>query len=159
MKRKLFLTTTAAVALLLGACGGQGNDSEENDTEAATGGESGGSVCEEVFETGNPIADRAEQAREDLDAGEITDEVSFDEVNLLEQRITALSDEADEDVAGLLEEVNAPFTEAVEQVNDAQYSADEAGEEMEFPDLDVDTDGSEQAQDELAETCEVDEAS
>lgn len=121
-------------------------DSAPDSAEAAT--------CEAFYEgTGTPLAERAENARAALTAGEITDALSYDEVNALEQRVSGLADDAPESLAAILERVNEPFRESVDAVNDATYSAP-AGESPEFPDLTgIDVSDSEAAQEELDAAC------
>jgi hypothetical protein len=108
-------------------------------------------ACELFFTEGGPLSDRADDARDALEAGEIVDGATYGEVNLLEQRIAAAAMDAPSDIGGLMEEVNAPFTEAVEAVNEGSVVDEETGE-ITLPEIDVQ--GSADAQDELETTCQ-----
>ena len=132
---------------------------ETGDMAGETGdmaGETGGMAmadpaCELFFTEGGPLSDRADDARDALEAGEIVDGATYGEVNLLEQRIAAAAMDAPSDIGGLMEEVNAPFTEAVEAVNEGSVVDEETGE-ITLPEIDVQ--GSADAQDELETTCQ-----
>src|SRR5699024_1791914 len=71
-----------------------------------------GPACVEFFTEGGPLAERADATRASLDAGEITDTASFSQLTLLKSRLDATAEEAPEDIAALIKEVNAPFAEA-----------------------------------------------
>ncbi len=152
MTRRLLLPAV----LLLGLAG---CSSSTPDDTAATGEPAEQSpeieVCEGFYEgTGTPLAERAENARAALGAGEVEAGASYSEVNALEQRISELGSEAPAELASLLEEVNTPFTEAVAAVNEANAAEVPEGEEPQFPDLTtIDVSGSEAAQAELESAC------
>ncbi|MDQ3383745.1 MAG: hypothetical protein M3519_08175 [Actinomycetota bacterium] len=108
-------------------------------------------ACELFFTEGGPLSDRADAARTALEAGEIVDGATYGEVNLLEQRIAAAAMDAPSDIGGLMEGVNAPFTEAVEAVNEGSVVDEETGA-ITLPEIDVQ--GSADAQAELEATCQ-----
>ncbi|WP_114907910.1 hypothetical protein [Ornithinimicrobium murale] len=120
-------------------------------TEAA-GGEYSEPACNEFFTEGGPLADRAEAARSALEAGEVTDQVTYSEVMLLKSRLDATAEEAPEDISSLITTVNAPFTEVVDLVN-------EGSEDVVDPDAgtitlpEIDTHASADAQAELETAC------
>ena len=147
MKSRLILPAVLLLGLAT-AC----TDSSPDDQ--ATGAAPDSATCEAFYEgTGTPLAERAENARAALTAGEVTDALSYDEVNGLEQRISKLAEDSPESLAAILERVNEPFSESVAAVNDATYSAP-AGESPEFPDLTgIDVSDSEAAQGELDSAC------
>ncbi len=132
---------------------------ETGDMAGETGdmaGETGGMAmadpaCELFFTEGGPLSDRADDARDALEAGEIVDGATYGEVNLLEQRIAEAAMDAPSDIGGLMEGVNAPFTEAVEAVNEGSVVDEETGA-ITLPEIDVQ--GSADAQAELEATCQ-----
>lgn len=108
-------------------------------------------VCAEFFQT-TPVklSDRAEADRTMIENGEVTDPVSFGEVNLLSQRIRTVIDSASEEQAALLERINAPFMEASAAVlEDPDASRSDA--EITIPEIDV-TDSA-AAQEEFLASC------
>ncbi|WP_134774349.1 hypothetical protein [Ornithinimicrobium flavum] len=106
-------------------------------------------VCEEFFMgQGQPLAERAGTTRDLLETGDPLDPVSYSELSLLQSRIDMLGEEASADQAGLLERVNAPFTEVVDAV-----VADNARMEEEITIPEVDVTDSAAAQDELEAAC------
>lgn len=119
-------------------------------TEAA-GGEYSEPACNEFFTEGGPLADRADAARSALDAGEVTDQVAYSEIMLLKSRLDATAEEAPQEISDLLSTVNAPFTEAVDLVNEG--SEDVVGEEGEITLPEIDTQASADAQAELETVC------
>ncbi len=154
MTRRLILPAV----LLLGLAGCSSSTSDDESTAAATSTAEQSAeqvVCEGFYEgTGTPLAERAEDARTALSAGEVEEGASYTEVNALEQRITELGREAPSELAALLEEVNAPFTEAVAAVNEARAQEVPEGEEPAFPDLsEIDVSGSETAQGDIETAC------
>ncbi|GAA1147989.1 hypothetical protein [Ornithinicoccus hortensis] len=120
---------------------------EAGETEAA--GSYADPACEEFFTEGGPLADRADAAREAITAGDIVDMPTYSEVNLLKQRIDATASSAPEDISTLLLEVNAPFAETVDAVNEGSV-VDEDGV-ITLPEIDVQ--GSADAQAELETAC------
>lgn len=171
MKRTTLIAAVMTLGLTLSACGGDDNGDEPtggdtaestqdagSDDGAATGdtgeeteaGSYADPACEEFYTQGGPLADRAEAAREALDNGEIVDLPSYGEVNLLEQRISATAQDAPEEIAALLEQVNQPFTETVDAVNGGALDA-ESGE-ISLPE--IDTQASADAQAELETACQ-----
>ncbi|HLV04098.1 hypothetical protein [uncultured Georgenia sp.] len=152
MTRRLILPAV----LLLGLAGCSSSTSDDTSAPEETAAQSPEvAVCEGFYEgTGTPLAERAENAREALTAGEVEAGASYSEVNALEQRITELGSDAPTDLATLLEEINAPFTEAVAAVNEASAAEVPEGEEPQFPDLStIDVSGSEAAQAEFETAC------
>lgn len=149
------LTTLASLglALSLAACSDSTGTSDTETTAAATATASAADgACAAFFEGTVPLADRAEQDRDALAAGEISDETAYAEINALESRIDGVMASAEDDVATLLADVNAPFTAAVERVNAAEPDAEG---NVVFPDLtDIDVSVSEAAQAELETVCE-----
>ncbi|WP_154402138.1 hypothetical protein [Ornithinimicrobium cavernae] len=109
-------------------------------------------ACQEFFTEGGPLADRADAARAALDAGEITDQITYSEVMLLKSRLDATAEEAPEDISALILEVNAPFAEAVAAVNEGSEDVvdPEAGT-ITLPE--IDTQASADAQAELETAC------
>ena len=106
-------------------------------------------VCEEFFMgMGQPLAERAGTTRDLLETGDPLDPVSYSELSLLQSRIDMLGEEASADQAGLLERVNAPFTEVVDAV-----VADDARMEEEITIPEVDVTDSAAAQDEFEAAC------
>jgi len=118
--------------------------------ETAGAGSFADPACEEFFTEGGPLADRAEAARTAIENGEIVDAITYGEVSLLEARIAGAAEEAPEEIASLLEAVNAPFTEAVDAVNAGALDA-ETGV-VTLPEIDVQA--SADAQTELETACE-----
>lgn len=120
--------------------------------ETAAGGEFSEPACNEFFTEGGPLADRAEAARAALDAGEIADDIAYSEVVLLKGRIDMAAKEAPEDISALLQEVNAPFAEAVDLVNEGSEDVvDAEAGTITLPE--IDTQGSADAQAELESAC------
>ncbi len=119
-------------------------------TSAAAGGYAEG-ACTEFFTTGGPLADRAEQARAAIDAGEVVDAVSLDQLVLLQSRIADLEEDADPEVATLLTAVNEPFTAAYDAFAAGDAVDAESGE-VTLPELD--TEASAAAQAELETACQ-----
>ena len=108
--------------------------------------------CAEFFTEGGPLADRADAARAALDAGEVADSVAVSEITLLKSRLDATAEAAPEDISALIAEVNAPFTEVVDTIN-------EGSEDVVNPDTgeitlpEIDTQASADAQAELETAC------
>lgn len=155
MTRRLILPA----ALLLGLAAGCSSTTAE---DPATGEPSGtatlsaeAQVCEDFSEgMGTPLAERAEAARTALTDGAVEEGAPYGEINALEQRIAELGSDAPTELATLLEEVNAPLTEAVAAVNSSLSEQASDGEEPGFPDLSqIDVSGSAAAQDELESAC------
>ncbi|WP_127573626.1 hypothetical protein [Georgenia faecalis] len=156
-------TTLVSVALLAGlslaGCSDSTTTPEETaTTEATATAEASAEItsCEAYYEgTGTPLAQRAAAARQALTAGEVTDDVAYGEINMLEQRISDLAEEAPEALAGTFEEINAPFAETVELYNAAAAQDPPEGEEAPaFADFSaVDVSGSEAAESELETAC------
>lgn len=147
--------TVAALLLTLTACStaSDGDDAESPaGTDAGTAGSSPeAQACVDFFEGDVPLAGRAETDRAALSGGEITDAVAYAEINGLESRISSVAESAPQEVSALLEQVNAPFTEAVDRVN--AFEPEEGGPTV--PELDdIDVSGSEEAQNELVDVCE-----
>ncbi|MEE6294775.1 hypothetical protein [Georgenia wangjunii] len=148
-------------ALALAGCSDStGSGSEATATATATAAAASDSpeaaTCAGFFEgTGTPLAERAEAARAALSGGEVTDDVSYGEINMLEQRLSDLAADAPAELAEPLEAVNAPFTEAVSTVNDARAQEVPEGEEAAgFPDLSIiDVSASETAQTDVESAC------
>lgn len=152
MRKTLITFAGLGLALSLAACSDSGSGSETATEAATTATAEEGGACAGFFEGAVPLADRATADREALTGGQVTDSATYAEINALESRIDDLARTAPEDVAALLEEVNAPFTEAVERVNAAEPDAEG---NVTFPDLtDIDVSGSQAAQEELASACE-----
>lgn len=109
-------------------------------------------ACQEFFTEGGPLADRAEAARTAIENGEIVDTVTMSEVTLLKSRLDATAEEAPEDISALILEVNAPFAEAQEAVNEASEDViDPETGAITLPEIDVQ--GSADAQTELETAC------
>ena len=108
-------------------------------------------VCAGFFQSGPvTLAERAQQDRDVLAAGETLDPASWGEISLLNQRIAELAEQAEGDQAALLERINAPFVEATDAVlEDDDQSPTDA--EITVPEIDVTDSGS--AQDELETAC------
>ncbi len=156
MNRRLIISAALLVGLAGCSSSTPADDSTTEPTATATAEQSPElATCEGFFEgTGTPLAERAENARTALSGGEIVDDATYTEVNALEQRITELGADAPTDLAALLEEVNAPFTAAVDEVNTARAAEVPEGEEPGFPDLSqIDVAGSEAAQEEFDTAC------
>lgn len=166
MKKTSLLALALSATVVLGACSSEEEPSD--DTTAAqdggsdeagasddAAGESGAAgsyadpACEEFFEEGGPLADRADAARDAIGNGDIVDMASYGEVNLLKQRIDATASAAPEDISGLLLEVNAPFAEVVDAVNEGSVVDEDGAITLE----DVDVQGSADAQAELETAC------
>lgn len=148
MKHRSVIPAALLLGLALVGCSA-GDDTDD----AAAGPEV--TTCTAFFEgTGTPLAQRAEDGRAALAAGEVGDPADYGEINGLDQRLAELAADAPDDLATLVDDVAVPFDEAVDIVNDAHY-ADEDEEEAELPDLtDVDVATSESAQDELTTACD-----
>ncbi|MEE6281734.1 hypothetical protein [Georgenia sunbinii] len=153
MIRRL-IAPSALLLVLVAGCSSSTPD--EDATASAPTDDAQTTACEAFFAgTGTPLAERSDAARSALSGGEVIDPASYSEVNVLEQRLTELSRTAPESVATLLDEIKAPFSEAVTAYNEAMSE----GEEPQFPDLtSIDVAGSAAAQDELTATCETDAA-
>lgn len=173
MKKTSLLALALSATVVLGACSSEeepsddttaaqdgGSDEAGASDDAAGGtddaaGESGAAgsyadpACEEFFEEGGPLADRADAARDAIGNGDIVDMASYGEVNLLKQRIDATASAAPEDISGLLLEVNAPFAEVVDAVNEGSVVDEDGAITLE----DVDVQGSADAQAELETAC------
>lgn len=122
-------------------------ETTEDATGAATA--SGDPVCDGFFAgQGTPLAERAGTQRDVVSSGEALDPVSYSELSLLQSRILSLAEDADVEQAALLERVNAPFTEVVDAVVEAEARMDE---EITVPEVDVED--SLAAQDELEAAC------
>lgn len=151
VRKSLITLAGVTLALSLAACSDSTGASDESTTEPATAAAADG-ACADFFEGTVPLADRAEKDRAALTAGEIADDTAYAEINALESRIDGIVASAEDDVATLLAEVNAPFTEAVERVNAAEPDAEG---NVVFPDLsDIDVSASEAAQAELETVCQ-----
>lgn len=150
MTRRLLLPSALLLALVAG-CSSSSPD-EAATTPPATTGSAEAQACEAFTTgTGTPLAERAEAARAALSGGEVADAASYSEVNVLEQRISELAETAPESVATLLDDVRAPFTEAVQVHNEAMSQ----GEDPQLPDFTtIDVEGSAAAQQELDALCE-----
>lgn len=159
-------TTTASLVLLAGLAlaGCTSSSGSDDPTGAATGaatattaaGGEAATTCAAFYEgTGTPLAERATAARAALLGGEVSDDTAYGEVNMLEQRIADLAEDAPEELSGTLEAVNAPFTEAVAAYNDYRAQpVPEEGDAPPFVDLStVDVSGSEAAQADLETAC------
>lgn len=131
-----------------------GEATATEDTDAATGTAGGGDyaegACTVFFTEFGPLADRADEARGMLENGEVTDAVAVDTIALLESRIAETAEDADAEVAGLLERVNAPFTQVVEAKN-AEGTIDAETGEATLPEIPVEDSAA--AQDELETAC------
>jgi hypothetical protein len=165
VKRTTLIAAVMTLGLTLSACGGDDDSSEPTGGDDAATTQDGGAAtaemgeetgawadpaCEEFFTEGGPLAARAEAAREAIENGEIVDLPTYGEVNLLEQRISAAAQDAPEEIASLLEQVNQPFTETVDAVNGGALDADSG--EITLPEIDVQ--GSADAQAELEQVCQ-----
>lgn len=169
--RRTTLTAALGVALVLAGCSSDGGDTtgtetaagqSAEDTAAGTdAGDAGGEateaaamddpVCAGFFQSGPvTLAERAQQDRDVLAAGETLDPASWGEISLLNQRIVELAAQAEGDQAALLERINAPFVEATDAVlsDDDQSPTDD---EITVPEIDVTDSGA--AQDELETAC------
>lgn len=154
MTRRIVLP--AVLLLALAGCSSSTSEDESAAAPTAAAEQSAEQVtCEGFFEgTGTPLADRAEDARTALAGGEVEDGAQYTEINALEQRVTELGQDAPSELADLLEDVNAPFTEAVAAVNEARAQEVPEGEESAFPDLSqIDVSGSADAQAEFDSAC------
>lgn len=153
MTRRLILPAV----LLLGLAGCTSSTSSDDGSTAAPPAEQSAEqvTCAGFFEgTGTPLAERAESARTALSGGEIVDDATYTEVNALEQRLNELGRDAPSDLATLLEDLRAPFTEAVAAVNEARAQEVPEGESPAFPDLTtIDVSGSDAAQTDLESAC------
>lgn len=151
MTRRILLPTALFLALVAG-CSSSTPD-EDPTTPEATPGSAEAQACEAFTAgTGTPLAERAEAARSALSGGAVVDAASYSEVNVLEQRISELAETAPESVATLLDDVRAPFTEAVHVHNEAMSQ----GEDPQLPDFTaIDVEGSAAAQQELDALCEA----
>lgn len=128
-----------------------GDDADTTDEAGDAGaGDYSDPSCQEFFTEGGPLADRADTIRTALDNGEIADQVTYSELSLLKQRIDQTSRSAEGDVATLLDEVNAPFAEVVDLVNETDALDAESGE-LTLPE--IDTQASADAQAELETVC------
>ena len=140
-----------------------GDAADETDDMAAETGDAAGQTedaagsysepaCQEFFTEGGPLADRAETVRVMIESGDVTDQVSMSEVTLLKSRLDATAKEAPEDIAALIEQVNAPFAEAVAAVNEASEDVvDHEPGAITLPTIEVDA--SAKAQGELETVC------
>ncbi len=169
--RRTTLTAALGVALVLAGCSSDGGDTtgtetaagqSAEDTAAGTdAGDAGGEatkaaamddpICAGFFQSGPvTLAERAQQDRDVLAAGETLDPASWGEISLLNQRIVELAAQAEGDQAALLERINAPFVEATDAVlsDDDQSPTDD---EITVPEIDVTDSGA--AQDELETAC------
>jgi hypothetical protein len=168
VKRTTLIAAVMTLGLTLSACGGDEEPTDAPAGDAGTTADAGASTatgdmggetaagsyadpaCEEFYTQGGPLADRAEAARTAIENGEIVDLPSYGEVNLLEQRISAAAQDAPEEIAALLEQVNQPFTETVDAVNGG--AADAETGEVTLPEIDVQA--SADAQAELETACQ-----
>ncbi|MDD9207695.1 hypothetical protein PU560_14650 [Georgenia sp. 10Sc9-8] len=155
MRTTVLTAAGAGLLLTLTACS---TATDGDDAETPAGPDTGTAdsspetqACADFFEGDVPLADRAETDRAALSGGEITDDVAYAEINGLESRISSVADSAPEEISALLEQVNAPFTEAVDRVN-AFEPAEDGPTVPELEDIDVS--GSEEAQNELVDVCE-----
>lgn len=148
-------TETGDTGAETGDAGTETGDTGAETGDAATGDAAGTysePACQEFFTEGGPLADRAETARAALDNGEIVDTVTMSEVTLLKSRLDATAEEAPEDISALILEVNAPFAEAQEAVNEASEDViDPETGAITLPE--IDTQGSADAQAELETAC------
>lgn len=152
MRTTVLTAAGAGLLLTLTACSTAGDDtgSPAGTDTGTTDSSPEAQACADFFEGDVPLADRAETDRAALSGGEITDDVAYAEINGLESRISSVADSAPEEISALLEQVNAPFTEAVDRVN--AFEPEEDGPTV--PELaDIDVSGSEEAQSELADVC------
>lgn len=120
------------------------------ETGDAAGADYSDPSCQEFFTEGGPLADRADTIRAALDNGEINDQVTYSELSLLKQRIDQTTGSAEGEIATLLEEVNAPFAEVTDLVNEEDALDAESGE-LTLPE--IDTQASADAQTELEAAC------
>jgi hypothetical protein len=126
-----------------------GQPGDADDSTGTAGADLDDPVCQEFYAGPNPLADRAGEQRDRIEAGEVTDSITLSEVGLLAGRLDSLARDADADQAALLERVNAPFQEAGTAV--AESDQDRLGDDIELPEIDV-TD-SQAAQDEFEASC------
>jgi hypothetical protein len=134
---------------------------ETGDAAGATGDAAGATgdaasysepACQEFFTEGGPLADRAVEARAMIDNGEVTDTVAVSQVTLLKSRIDSAAETAPDDISALLLEVNAPFAEVVDTMNEGgEDVVDPESGEITLPE--IDTQASEDAQAELETAC------
>ena len=140
-----------------GDAAGESDDAAGETGDAAgqsedAGGEFSEPACNEFFTEGGPLADRATANRSALDAGEITDQVSYSELMMLKSRLDATAEEAPEDIAALITTVNAPFAEVVALVNEGSEDVvDAEAGTITLPE--IDTQASADAQAELETAC------
>lgn len=154
MRRRLAFPVV--LLLLAAGCSSTDEESQARPTDQAEREEAAMATCQAFFEgTGTPLAERAEEARAALAAGEVVDGAPYGEVNALEQRVRELSRDAHAEVVPVLADVAAPFTAAVAAVNDAREQEAPEGEEPTFPDLSqIDVSGSASAQERFQELCD-----
>lgn len=179
MKKFSVIAVAMTATLALGACSTEEPEEEptpaqqttedagddagattSGDMASATGDSAGATAgatysepaCQEFFTEGGPLADRAVEARAAIENGEVVDTIAVSEVTLLKSRIDATAETAPDDISALLLEVNAPFAEVVDTVN-------EGGEDVVNPESgeitlpEIDTQASEDAQAELETAC------
>lgn len=132
-------------------------DTEDADQDADEDGDDAGAAmtdpaCVDFFEGNVTLAQRADDSRAALAAGEVTEPVSWAEVNLLKQRIQSLATGSDTgaEQATLLERINAPFVEASEAVLDSE---DQAPTDDELSVGEIDVTDSAASQDEFLAAC------
>lgn len=148
---------TGDEAVETGDSAGETDDAASETGDAAgqsedAGGEFSEPACNEFFTEGGPLADRATANRSALDAGEITDQVSYSELMMLKSRLDATAEEAPEDIAALITTVNAPFAEVVALVNEGSEDVvDAEAGTITLPE--IDTQASADAQAELETAC------
>lgn len=179
MKRMTWAAAAAVLAFGVASCGGDeiptpdeagqngsegestGGMDEGTDGESTGGmdeGTDGGStdaVCAGFFDGARPLADRTEDARATLEAGEATDVETYGEIALLKQRIDGVLMQ-DSEHTELLERVNAPFAEVVSDFQEAEGNLDPEDPEADpYAELgSYDVADSAAAQDELASACQ-----
>lgn len=181
MKKFSVITLAMTAMLALGACSSTDDEPTEttpveqtteatasddagattDDMAAETGdmaGETGDAAtysdpsCGAFFTEGGPLADRADTAREAIDNGDVTDSVAASEITLLKSRIDATAGKAPEDISALLTEINAPFVDVVNAVNEGSEDViDPESGEITLPE--IDTTGSADAQADLETVC------
>lgn len=156
MTRKLMTAGILSLGLLLSGCGSESSDDAGVDAGSGGGNETsaaeGPEACSGFYEGLGPIDKRAGDALPDMADGKITDQLAFDEVSLIEQRVRKLAETAEGDVKTGLETLNKPFEEVVKQANDSRGD----GGSMDFKKIKaVDTKEAQTALDDVKTACEA----
>lgn len=151
MERRLALPVLLLLGLAAGCGSSTDEESQERPTDADQRTEARLATCQDFYEDPDtPLADRAEDARAAITAGEVTDGAAYTEIDELEQRLSELSQDAHIEVTPVLAEINAPFIAVVAAVDEAGGPDAAAG----VPDLsDLDVTGSATAQEQLRQEC------